>query len=51
MEYVAAVGMPDADLGEKVCAFVKSIGGARITYEDIVLQMKQSGVAKALIPA
>ena len=51
VEYVAAVGMPDADLGEKVCAFVKSIGGARITYEDIVLQMKQSGVAKALIPA
>jgi 2,3-dihydroxybenzoate-AMP ligase len=51
VEYVAAVGMPDRDLGEKVCVFVKPIQGASINHEDIVLQMKQSGVSKALIPA
>lgn len=51
VEYVAAVGMPDSDLGEKVCAFVKPVQGGKIDREDIVLQMKRSGAAKALIPA
>jgi non-ribosomal peptide synthetase component E (peptide arylation enzyme) len=51
IEYVAAVGMPDEDLGEQVCAFVKLIDGALLTHEDIVTQMERQDAAKALIPA
>lgn len=50
VEYVAAVGMPDDDLGEQVCAFVKPIEGASITHEDVVAQMEHYGAAKALFP-
>ena len=50
VEYVAAVGMPDEDLGEQVCAFVKPIDGARLSHEDIVAQMERHDAARALIP-
>jgi 2,3-dihydroxybenzoate-AMP ligase len=51
VEYVAAVGIPDSDLGEKVCAFIKPVQGDTLQIEDIVEQMKTMGVSKALIPA
>ncbi|MCF8106699.1 MAG: AMP-binding protein [Desulfohalobiaceae bacterium] len=51
VEYVAAVGMPDKDLGEQVCVFVKPISGATISHEDIVRQMEDYGAAKNLIPS
>lgn len=51
VEYVAAVGMPDSDLGEKVCAFIKPVQGHTLQIEDIVEQMKTLGISKALIPA
>ena len=51
VEYVAAVGMPDEDLGEQVCIFVKPMDGVAITHEDMVAHMKATGAAKALIPA
>ena len=50
VEYVAAVGMPDEDLGEQVCAFVKPIDGARLSPEEIVAHMKGYEVSRALIP-
>jgi non-ribosomal peptide synthetase component E (peptide arylation enzyme) len=51
VEYVAAVGKPDADMGEAVCAFIKPINGAGITYEAVVEHMKKQEAAKVLIPA
>ena len=50
VEYVAAVGMPDEDLGEQVCAFVKPVEDAQITRKDIVAHMKRHDAARALIP-
>jgi non-ribosomal peptide synthetase component E (peptide arylation enzyme) len=35
VEYVAAVGMPDKDLGELVCAYIKRVAGSSATEEDI----------------
>jgi non-ribosomal peptide synthetase component E (peptide arylation enzyme) len=50
VEYVAAVGMPDRDLGETVCAYVKPVEGACINHEDIVTHLQELGATKALIP-
>ncbi len=51
VEYVAAVGMPDRDLGEAVCAYIKPIEGAVITHEAVVSHLQELGAAKVLIPA
>jgi 2,3-dihydroxybenzoate-AMP ligase/mycobactin salicyl-AMP ligase len=51
VEYVAVVGMPDRDLGEAVCAYVKPIEGVVISHEEIVRHLQQRGAGKALIPA
>lgn len=51
VEYVAVIGIPDRDLGEKVCAFIKSVEGKTLTEEDIISHMQAHGAQKALIPA
>jgi 2,3-dihydroxybenzoate-AMP ligase/mycobactin salicyl-AMP ligase len=50
VEYVAAVGMPDPDLGEEVCAYVKPVTGASLSYDDIIEHMKSAGASKAFLP-
>src|SRR5665811_2602095 len=51
VEYVAAVGMPDRDLGEVVCAFVKPKPGKTVTLEEIVAHMKAEGASNTILPA
>ncbi len=50
VEYVAAVGMPDPDLGEQVCAYIKPVEGASISDEDILEYMKEMEASKILYP-
>lgn len=51
VEYVAAVGMPDPDLGEVVCAYIKPARGASITHEEIVAHLAKVEASRALYPA
>ncbi len=51
VEYVAAVGMPDKDLGEVVCAVIKPKPGRTVTLEEISAYMSGEGASKAIIPA
>jgi non-ribosomal peptide synthetase component E (peptide arylation enzyme) len=51
VEYAGVVGMPDPDLGEQICAYIKPIAGATVSHEDIVRHLKQSGAAKKFFPA
>jgi 2,3-dihydroxybenzoate-AMP ligase/mycobactin salicyl-AMP ligase len=51
VEYVAAVGMPDAELGEQVCAFVKRVEGSDISDQDIRDHLKKMEASKILFPA
>jgi non-ribosomal peptide synthetase component E (peptide arylation enzyme) len=51
VEYVAVVAMPDPDLGEQICAYIKPVAGATLSHEDIALHLKQSGAAKKFFPA
>jgi non-ribosomal peptide synthetase component E (peptide arylation enzyme) len=50
VEYVAAVGMSDPDLGEQVCAYIKPVEGASIVDEDILEYMKEMEASKILYP-
>lgn len=51
VEYVAVVGMPDPDLGESVCAYVKRVEGSRIGAQEINRHMEKMGAAKIHVPA
>jgi len=50
VEYVAVVGMPDAQLGEKVCAYVKMAEGQQGLFEKIIQHLKGKGASVLLLP-
>jgi len=50
VEACAVVGMPDARLGEKACAFVVLREGARLTFEEMVNALKGMGASVLLLP-
>jgi 2,3-dihydroxybenzoate-AMP ligase len=43
---VAAVAMPDADLGERVCVYVVPRDGATVTLERVRDALESAGAAK-----
>ncbi len=47
---VAAVGMPDERLGEKVCVYVVPKPGADVTLEEAIAHLKAEGVATQKLP-
>jgi len=51
VEYVAAVGMPDPDLGEVVCAFITPKPGRSLTLEEVQAHMTAEGASRAILPA
>jgi non-ribosomal peptide synthetase component E (peptide arylation enzyme) len=51
VEYVAVVGMPDPDLGEQVCAYVKPVEGASITHEEVITHLDKMEASKIHYPA
>ncbi len=50
VSHVAAVAMPDPDLGERVCLYVVPKPGAAITLEEIRASMEELGVARFKLP-
>jgi non-ribosomal peptide synthetase component E (peptide arylation enzyme) len=46
----AVIGMPDKELGEKVCAYVKLADGINVDPEEIRSFMESQGASKLLIP-
>ena len=46
----AVIGMPDMELGEKVCAYIRLAEGVRIDPEEIKSFMEGKGASKLLIP-
>jgi 2,3-dihydroxybenzoate-AMP ligase/mycobactin salicyl-AMP ligase len=51
VEYVAVVGMPDPELGEQICAYIRPVEGATISDEDILTHMKKMEAPKIHYPA
>ena len=50
VEYVAVVGMPDPDLGEQICAYVKLVQGAKLSHDDILQHLKTMETARIHYP-
>jgi len=46
----AVVGMPDKELGEKVCAYIRPVSGSKLDPEEIKRSMESRGASKLLIP-
>lgn len=51
VEYVAAVGMPDDDLGEVVCVYIKPISGSIISHEQVIEHLEKFEAPKTFYPA
>jgi 2,3-dihydroxybenzoate-AMP ligase len=47
---VAVIGMPDKDLGERVCAYVRPAAGKALNEKEIQAFMESKGASKLLIP-
>ncbi len=50
VEDVAVIGLPDRELGERVCAYIKPKALARPTLEDIVSFLKAKGASVLQLP-
>jgi non-ribosomal peptide synthetase component E (peptide arylation enzyme) len=51
VEYVSVVGMPDPDLGEQICAYIKPAPGVSLRQEEILKHLEKVGASKVLYPA
>lgn len=47
---VAAVAMPDSELGERVCLYVVPRPGATVTLDEVRASMEKAGVARFKLP-
>ena len=50
VDLVAAVGMPDPVLGERVCAFIKPKPGRVVTFEDVIAFLKAKSTSVLYLP-
>lgn len=50
VDQVAAVGMPDQILGERVCAFIKPKPGQVVTFEGIISYLKAQNISVLYLP-
>jgi 2,3-dihydroxybenzoate-AMP ligase/mycobactin salicyl-AMP ligase len=46
----AVIGMPDKDLGERVCAYIRPVPGTTIDTEAVKRFMEDKGASKLLLP-
>lgn len=51
IEAVAVIGMPDEELGERICAYVQTCSGSRdLTFDDIVGFLRRKGASVLQLP-
>lgn len=46
----AVVGMPDKDLGERVCAYIITKSGVKLTFDELIAFLKGSGASVMQLP-
>jgi acyl-CoA synthetase (AMP-forming)/AMP-acid ligase II len=46
----AAIGYPDEHLGERICAAVALVPGARLSLDELITRLEQEGIAKYMLP-
>ena len=51
VEAVAVIGMPDEELGERICAYVQTgSGGEALTFDDIIAFLRSKGASVLQLP-
>jgi 2,3-dihydroxybenzoate-AMP ligase len=51
VEAVAVIGMPDKELGERICAYVHTrSGGKELTFDDIIAFLRSKGASVLQLP-
>jgi non-ribosomal peptide synthetase component E (peptide arylation enzyme) len=50
VEGVAGIGMPDKELGERICAYIQPVNGAKLDGEDIISFPKGKGASVFQLP-
>ncbi len=50
IEQASAVGMPHKEMGEKVCAYIKTVEGKKLDLKDVVAFLKENRVSVLRIP-
>lgn len=50
VQQTAVVGMPDDRLGERICAYIQPAPGMTITFEELIVFLKDRGASPLLLP-
>jgi non-ribosomal peptide synthetase component E (peptide arylation enzyme) len=50
VEDVSVIGMPDKELGERICAYIKPVSGAKLSFEEIISFLKGKGASVLQLP-
>jgi non-ribosomal peptide synthetase component E (peptide arylation enzyme) len=50
VDKVAAIGIPDCEMGEKACVYIVPKSGEEISFSEMVLFLKDQGIASFKIP-
>ena len=47
---VAVIGLPDADSGERVCAVVQLAGGDGVSFDEMIIHLRDQGLMSQKLP-
>lgn len=50
VEDVSVIGMPDKELGERVCAYIKPASGSKPSFDDIISFLRSKGASVLQLP-
>jgi 2,3-dihydroxybenzoate-AMP ligase/mycobactin salicyl-AMP ligase len=51
VEFAAVIGMPDEELGERICAYVQlRVGGGNLRFKDVIGFLKSQGASVLQLP-
>jgi 2,3-dihydroxybenzoate-AMP ligase/mycobactin salicyl-AMP ligase len=50
VEDVSVIGMPDKELGERICAYIKPAPGSKPSFDDIISFLKAKGASVLQLP-
>lgn len=50
VEDVAVIGMPDRELGERICAYIQAVSGTKLSFQEIISFLKKKGASVLQLP-
>jgi len=50
VEDVSVIGMPDRELGERICAYIKPASGSKPSFDDIISFLRSKGASVLQLP-